>query len=341
MSLHEAMLYSRLDENKVQCSLCARRCLISDGAQGFCLVRKNQGGTLYTLNYGKAVSAGVDPISKKPLSHFNPGSLVMSVAAAGCNFRCQFCDNWMISQDYEVAGNPFPPEEVVKSAQNAGCQGISYTYTEPTIFMEYAYDSAKLAHEAGLFNTFVSNGYMTIEAIDYAKDFLDGINVDLKSFSEDFYRDVCKARLAPVLETLRYIANHTDIWLEVTTLVVPGLNDSDDELKQIAAFIADNLGPHVPWHISRFHPSFEKTDTPPTPQQTLEHACHFGKDAGLHYVYVGNLPGSGMESTHCHQCGQLLIERLGYQIGQYNLLNGDCPGCGTKLPGFGLEPIQF
>ena len=180
MSLHEAMLYEKQAENKVKCCLCARRCLISDQAQGFCLVRKNQGGTLYSLNYGKAVSAGVDPISKKPLSHFNPGSLVMSVAAAGCNFRCQFCDNWMISQDKEVAGRPFPPEEVVKAAQNNQCQGISYTYTEPTIFMEYAYDTAKLAHEAGLFNTFVSNGYMTPEAVKTIGPYLDAITVDFK-----------------------------------------------------------------------------------------------------------------------------------------------------------------
>jgi len=342
---HEAVLWEPLEDQMVQCGLCNFRCRIKPENLGICKVRRNIGGTLYSLNYHRVCSTAVDPIEKKPLFHFQPARHSFSIATVGCNFRCEFCQNWQISQyprmHDELLGQSHLPDQIVNAAISHRCASIAYTYTEPTIFMELAADCSRLARQRGLANVFVSNGYMTIEAIDYAKDFLDGINVDLKSFSEDFYRDVCKARLAPVLETLRYIANHTDIWLEVTTLVVPGLNDSDDELKQIAAFIADDLGPHVPWHISRFHPSFEKTDTPPTPQQTLERACHFGKDAGLHYIYVGNLPGSGMESTHCHQCGQLLIERLGYQIGRYNLLNGACPGCGTKLPGFGLEPIQF
>ena len=241
----------------------------------------------------------------------------------------------------QLKGESIRPEDVVNAALKSGCTSISYTYTEPTVFMELCADCGRLARQKGLANTFVSNGYMTIEAIDFAADFLDAINVDLKAFTEDFYRNRCKAKLQPVLDTLRYIARNTDIWLEVTTLVIPELNDSDEELKQIADFIGQELGSHVPWHISRFRPDFEMTDKYPTPTSTLERAYDFGKKAGLHYIYIGNLPGSGRESTYCHECGQLLIERIGYQIGQYKLLNSCCPGCGAKVAGAGLEPIQL
>jgi pyruvate formate lyase activating enzyme len=244
MSLHEAMLYERQEENKVKCCLCARRCLISDTATGFCLVRKNQGGTLFTLNYGKAVSAGVDPISKKPLSHFNPGALVMSIAAAGCNFRCQFCDNWMISQDKEVAGRSFPPEEVVKSAQNSNCQGISYTYTEPTIFMEYAYDTAKLAREAGLFNTFVTNGYMTPEAVRKIAPYLDAATVDFKGGGDpDFYKTVSAVpNVEAIYEALKELKLN-GVHIEITNLIVPKIGDSRDKLKKMAVWIKNYLFP--------------------------------------------------------------------------------------------------
>jgi len=344
-SLHEAVLWQRLEDNKVRCNLCNFRCSISEGKFGICRVRQNVKGTLYSLNYHAVCSTGVDPIEKKPLFHFQPGRRSFSIATCGCNFQCDFCQNWQISQsprqDDRIDGSDFSPEAIVNAALQHRCDSIAYTYTEPTIFMELAGDCGRIARQKGLANVFVSNGYMTIEALDYARDFLDGINVDLKSFSDKMYREVCKARLKPVLETLRYIANRTDIWLEVTTLIVPGLNDSENELKQIAAFIAGDLGPHVPWHISRFHPTFERTDAKTTPADTLNQAYQLGKDAGLHYVYVGNLPGCDYESTYCHECGQLLIERVGYQLGRFNIINSSCSGCGTAVAGFDLDPVRF
>ena len=234
MSLHPAILFERQPEGKVKCCLCARRCLISDGATGFCLVRKNEGGTLFSLNYGKAVSACVDPIGKKPLSHFHPGAQVMSIAAAGCNFRCQFCDNWMISQDKEIAGKPFPPAEVVKTAKTKDCQGISYTYTEPTIFMEYAYDTAKIAHEKGLFNTFVTNGYMTPEAVKTIAPYLDAATVDFKGGADpDFYKSVMAVpNVEHIFETLKELKLN-DVHVEITNLVVPKIGDSMDRIRSI------------------------------------------------------------------------------------------------------------
>ncbi|MCJ7560260.1 radical SAM protein, partial [Candidatus Bathyarchaeota archaeon] len=235
MSLHEAMLYEKQNDKKVKCHLCARRCLINDGAAGFCLVRKNEGGTLYSLVYAKAVSAGVDPISKKPLSHFNPGALVMSIAAAGCNFRCQFCDNWMISQDKEVVGRHFPPADVVKTARERNCQGISYTYTEPTIYMEYAYDTAKLAHQVGFFNTFVTNGYMTPEAVKTIAPYLDAATVDFKGGGDpEVYKTVSAVpSVDPIYEALKELRRN-GVHIEITNLVIPKIGDSIDRIKEMA-----------------------------------------------------------------------------------------------------------
>jgi pyruvate formate lyase activating enzyme len=334
MSLHEAMLYSKLDENKVQCSLCARRCLISDGASGFCLVRKNQGGTLYTLNYGKAVSAGVDPISKKPLSHFNPGSLVMSVAAAGCNFRCQFCDNWMISQDKEVAGRPFPPEEIVKAAKDSNCQGISYTYTEPTIFMEYAYDTAKLAREAGLFNTFVTNGYMTPEAVKTIAPYLDAATVDFKGGGDpDFYKTVSAVpNVEAIYESLKELKLQ-GVHIEITNLVVPKIGDSMEKIKQMAKWIKDYLGPDTPFHLLRFHPDYKMTNIPATSVEDMERAYLTAKNEGLNYAYVGNVPGHPAENTYCPNCDEAVIKRTSFEITQWNLTSDmHCPVCGQAIP---------
>jgi pyruvate formate lyase activating enzyme len=334
MSLHEAMLYEKLDENKVNCCLCARRCLISDGASGFCLVRKNQGGVLYTLNYGKAVSAGVDPISKKPLAHFNPGALVMSVAAAGCNFRCQFCDNWMISQDREVAGRPFPPEEIVKSALNSNCQGISYTYTEPTIFMEYAYDTSKLAHEAGLFNTFVTNGYMTPEAVKTIAPFLDAATVDFKGGGDpDFYKSVSAVpHVEAIYESLKELKLNS-VHLEITNLVVPKIGDSMDKIKQMAAWIRDYLGKDTPFHLLRFHPDYKMTTISATAVEVMERAYMTAKHEGLNYVYLGNVPGHPSENTYCPNCNELLIKRYSFEITQWKLTSDmRCPVCGQKIP---------
>ena len=328
------------DEGKVRCKLCSRRCLIGAGKTGSCFVRKNIGGELYSLNYDKVCAANADPIEKKPLFHFQPGSRSFSVACVGCNFRCEFCQNWHISQTGieggQLEGQAISPEQIVTSAVQGRCKSIAYTYTEPTIFMEFCGECGRLAKEQGLANVFVSNGYETREAIDFAKDWLDGINVDLKAFSEDYYKRLCKARLGPVLDTIRYIAKETDIWMEVTTLVVPGENDSEDELKGLAEFIANEAGVDVPWHISRFHPQYKYLDSVPTPVETLERAEAIGKAAGLRYVYLGNVPGSKSENTFCYGCGSMLIQRVGYQIVGNNVEDGKCAECGVEIAGFEL-----
>ncbi|NLF88247.1 AmmeMemoRadiSam system radical SAM enzyme [Candidatus Bathyarchaeota archaeon] len=333
-SHHEAMLYKRENGAKVKCSLCARRCQISEDAPGFCLVRRNEGGTLYTLNYGKAVSAAVDPIGKKPLSHFNPGSLVLSVAAAGCNFRCQFCDNWMISQDRETPGNDMPPEEIVKAAQNAGCQGISYTYTEPTIFFEYAYDTAKLAKEAGLFNTFVTNGYMTPEAVRTIGPYLDAVTVDFKGGADpDFYKSVMAVPdVKPIFEALKEFRLN-GVHIELTNLVVPKIGDSPGKIRKLAAWIHDNLGADTPLHMLRFHPDYKMTTIPAPSVKDMEMAVLTAKNQGLRYVYVGNVPGHAAENTYCPNCDTAVIRRDSFEITQWNLTEDNkCLVCGQQIP---------
>jgi len=272
--LKEAVLWEPAEGQKVRCRLCGFRCLIGEGKLGHCNVRKNIGGKLYSLNYRKVCAANPDPIEKKPLYHFLPGSRSFSIAAVGCNFRCAFCQNWQISQAAATTSEPgergqdaretqgrdalatfgetIAPEQIVEAAVRTGCKSVAYTYTEPTVFMELCNDCARPAKERGLANVFVSNGYMTREAIDFAAEWLDGINVDLKAFSDDYYRDLCGARLGPVLDSIAYLAKETDIWIEITTLLLPGRNDSEEELKKLADWLATEAGPDVPWHISRF-----------------------------------------------------------------------------------------
>jgi len=334
MSLHEAMLYEKTEDKKVKCCLCARRCLISDGGTGFCLVRKNEGGKLFSLVYGKAVSAGVDPISKKPLSHFNPGALVMSIATVGCNFRCQFCDNWMISQGKEVAGHNFPPDEVVKSARDNGCVGISYTYTEPTIFFEYAYDTARLARQVGFFNTFVTNGYMTPEAVKTIAPYLDAATVDFKGGGDpDFYKSFSSVpTVEPIFEALKEMKRN-DIHIEITNLVVPKTGDSIERVRQLAAWIRDAIGKDTPFHLLRFHPDYQLTTITATPVDTLEKTYVVAKDAGLNYVYIGNVPGHPCENTYCPNCNELVIKRYSFEITKWNLTKDmRCPVCGHEIP---------
>lgn len=331
----EAMLYEIQEGGKVHCYLCNHQCVISEGKLGFCRVRKNIGGKLYTLVYGRAIAAGVDPIEKKPLYHFLPGTLSFSIATQGCNFHCGFCQNWQISQvgaeeELPRAGYDLPPEKVVQQALEKDCQSIAYTYTEPTIFFEYAYDTALRAKEQGLSNIFVTNGFMTEKALESIHPCLDACNVDLKSFREDFYKKTCKARLKPVLKSIQTI-HSMGIWMEVTTLVVPGSNDSEEELRDIAQFIAE-VDPAIPWHISRFHPDYQYTDAQATPLETLEQAYKLGKEAGLQYVYIGNVPRKSAD-THCPGCGNLLIRRIGGRVGEIHLKDGKCPECSETIAG--------
>lgn len=338
-SLETAVLWQAEDSLWVQCNLCAHRCRIGPGRMGLCRVRENVDGVLKTHTYGQLCAGAVDPIEKKPLFHFLPGSLSYSVATQGCNFQCDFCQNWEISQGplhaHVVKGRTTPPEQVVASATEQGCASIAYTYSEPTIFFEWAAACGRLACERGLANVFVSNGFLTREALTAAVPWLHGINVDLKAFSDDFYRRHCHARLDPVLDTIRSVAQDTDIWLEVTTLLIPGENDGDDELKAMAGWLVSEAGPHVPWHVSRFFPQYRSETKNPTPPKRLRRAYEIGRAAGLHHVYLGNMPGT--ETTLCHQCAQILIERVGYSL-QANALNqGCCPACNTPLAGWGLK----
>ena len=332
-----AVLWDKKDNDKVACKLCSFRCVIPEGKLGHCAVRKNIGGVLYSLNYHKVCAASADPIEKKPLFHFLPATASYSISTPGCNFQCDFCQNWQISQmaleSGCIDGQDYPPDQVIEEAKISLCDSIAYTYTEPTIFMELCADCARLAKQAGLKNIFVSNGYMTPEAVDFASEWLDAINIDLKSFSDDYYKKLCKARLAPVLDTIKYIANNTDIWMELTTLIIPGDNDSDDELKSIADFIVENAGCDTPWHVSRFFPMYQMDSKHPTPAKTLERACEIGKQAGLRYIYTGNLPSANAESTACYNCGEIVISRVGYTVKDINLQDGACPNCKTKIAG--------
>jgi pyruvate formate lyase activating enzyme len=332
------MLWERLspEDLRVRCNLCAHRCVIGPGRRGACCVRENRAGVLYTLVYERTIAQHVDPIEKKPLFHFQPGSRSFSIATAGCNFRCAFCQNWEISQlpreGGEIAGSLASPAQIAQAAQRTGCASVAYTYTEPTIYAEYALDTAREAQALDLKNVFVSNGYMTPELLQLMEGLIDGINVDLKAGRGDFYHKVSGAALGPVLANLRLIQRH-GIWLEVTTLVIPGLNDSDEELRWVAHYLFDELGPDVPWHISRFYPQYHMLDTPATPQTALERAWHIGRDVGLRYVYVGNVPGHDTESTHCPSCGTLVIERHGYQTRVRAVRRGVCAKCGTAIAG--------
>ncbi|HXE97460.1 MAG TPA: AmmeMemoRadiSam system radical SAM enzyme [Dongiaceae bacterium] len=336
--MKEAMFYKREGEGLLRCGLCRFNCLIGDGARGICAVRENRGGTLYSLVYGKICAEQVDPIEKKPLFHVMPGSKSYSIATPGCNFHCRHCQNYTISQVDPYApirGPEQTPQQIVQRAMDNNCSSISYTYTEPTIFFEFAYDTARLARAAGLKNVFVTNGYISREALATIAPFLDAANIDLKGFSEGFYRDYVHARLSEVLDSIVEYRKQ-GIWLELTTLIIPGLNDSDSELHGIAEFIVANLGIDTPWHVSQFYPTYKLTDRPRTPAATLRRAHDIGIAAGLRYVYEGNVPGKGGENTSCPSCRALLIKRYGYLIETDRISNGTCPDCGASIAGIGL-----
>jgi pyruvate formate lyase activating enzyme len=344
--MKEALLYEKLDNQRVRCDLCAHRCVIAPGRKGVCLVRENRDGMLYTLVYGIPLSQAVDPIEKKPLFHFYPGSTAFSIATVGCNFRCEFCQNADISQmprdRGEIMGRQASAEDIVRAAQRYSSRSIAYTYTEPTIFFEYSYDIARLAHAAGIASVYVTNGYMTREMLELFQGvggehepWLDAANVDLKAFRDETYKKVCGARLQPVLDSLKTM-KELGVWVEVTTLVVPDMNDLEAELGDIAHFIADELGVETPWHVSRFHPDYQMHDRGATPAATLQRAYELGREAGLRYVYVGNLPGARLEDTTCPNCGQTVVSRWGFQVTQRRIRDGQCTNCGTAIDGVGM-----
>ncbi len=330
------LLATPADDGAVRCATCAHRCLVRDGRRGICGVRENRGGTLWCEAYGAIAALGIDPIEKKPLFHVDPGSLAYSIATPGCPFHCTFCQNWELAMaprlGMELEQRPMSPAAVVAEAQRAGATSIAYTYVEPTVFLEYALDVGRLARGAGLRNLFVTDGYATPEAVGLLAGVLDAANVDLKSFDDAFYRRLCGARLAHVLEAIEaYHAAGT--WLELTTLVIPGHNDSDAELRALTEWIVERLGPGVPWHVSRFHPAYRMSDVPPTPPATLLRAAEIGREAGLRYVYVGNAPELGREDTRCPGCELVVVERRGYRARSRLEAGGRCPGCGRVIEG--------
>lgn len=327
----EAMLYEKLD-GMLNCHVCNRRCVISPGKTGFCRMRENDQGIMYSLNYASASSVAVDPIEKKPLFHFYPGSLSFSLGSVGCNFRCPYCQNWSISQAdlHEIGTRNILPNDAIKLALENNCKSISWTYNEPTMWFEYTYDSAKLAHEHDLKTVYVTNGYMSPESLDIISPYLDAANVDLKGMSEKFYQELCQARLEPVLENIRTMHDQ-DIHIELTNLVIPGYNDSEEDLKSLVEFVAD-VDVRIPLHFTRFYPHYQMNQVPPTPMETLEKAQKMALDAGLKYVYVGNVPGSDGENTRCPECSELLIRRDGFSIRENNLeKDRKCPECGAEI----------
>lgn len=333
--MKEAMFYTKGEGSRVTCKLCSHRCRIKEGKQGICGVRENQNGTLYSLVYGRLTSHSIDPIEKKPLFHFKPGSRSLSIATVGCNFRCLHCQNYQISQYRHHGGDPpgrmYSAEAVVEDAVQSGCASISYTYIEPTVFYEFAYDCARLARDRAVGNVFVSNGYMTPEVTSHIAPLLDAINIDLKGFSEDFYTKVCKARLQPVLDTIR-LFHELGVWVEVTTLIIPGLNDTAEQLRDTARFI-QGVSPAIPWHVTAFYPTYKMQDRPPTPVASLRLAREIGYAEGLRYVYEGNTAEPGGEDTRCPDCDALLIQRSGFSSRMIDFSGGQCGRCGQSIEG--------
>jgi pyruvate formate lyase activating enzyme len=330
--MKEALLYSKLGASSVRCRLCAHNCLIQEGNFGFCKVRQNIKGALYTNNYAKLVAANADPVEKKPLYHFFPGSLAFSIACAGCNFRCGFCQNWEISQPghFLPLGDNFTASQVVALARGNNCKSIAYTYTEPTVYFEFALETARLAREAGLHNIFVSNGYMSEEAVKLLKPCLSAANIDLKFFRDESYRKVCSGHLRPVLDSILRL-KEAGVWVEITTLIIPGENDSPQELSGIAQFIA-GLSRDIPWHVSRFHADYKFISYRQTPEHSIKLAFDLGYAAGLRYIYAGNLASWGQD-TICSSCGKVVIKREGFDVEGMYLEKGKCVFCQTELAG--------
>lgn len=340
----DAEWWHAIDGDRIQCDLCPRLCTLHDGQRGFCFVRERQGDKLVLSSYGLSTGVAIDPIEKKPLNHFYPGTSVLSFGTAGCNLGCRFCQNWDISKarDVRALSEEAPPEALVDLAIETHCKSIAYTYNDPVIFAEYAIDTALLARERGIENVAVTAGYITPEARGAFFGAMDAANVDLKAFTEEFYHKYCFAHLGPVLETLEWIVKETKVWLEVTTLLIPGKNDSDEELDKLCSWFVEHLGPDVPLHFSAFHPDFKMLDVPPTPPATLTRARERAKAVGIHHVYTGNVSDVEGQSTYCGSCGKRLIERDWYALGEWNLTpQGHCRFCDAPLAGrFDARPAR-
>lgn len=324
-----------LADGRIECRLCPRFCKLSDGQRGFCFVRQRVGDGMVLTTYGRSSGFCVDPIEKKPLNHFLPGTSVLSFGTAGCNLGCRFCQNWDISKarEWDKLADAASPEQIAHAAEQLGCRSIAFTYNDPVIFAEYAIDVAQACRERGIKTVAVTAGYITDVARPEFYRQMDAANVDLKAFTDAFYHRLCFAQLGPVLDTLKYLRHETNVWFEVTTLLIPGENDSDAELHRAAEWFAENLGPDVPWHFTAFHPDFKMLDKPPTLPETLSRAREIAHAKGLHYVYTGNVHDREGGSTWCPGCSALLIEREWYELGEWNLKNARCQSCGYEIPG--------
>jgi pyruvate formate lyase activating enzyme len=337
--------WHRLDDGRLQCDLCPRHCCLHDGQRGLCYVRQNTGAEISLVSYGRSSGFCVDPIEKKPLNHFYPGSAVLSFGTAGCNLACKFCQNWDMSKSREMdtLADQAGPEQLARAAQELNCKSIAFTYNDPIIFLEYAVDVAAACREQGVQSVAVTAGYVDPEPRGDFFRAMNAANIDLKAFSDRFYHKICGGHLAPVLETLEYVKHETDAWLELTTLLIPGENDSDQELDEMTGWVVEHLGPDVPMHFSAFHPDWKMRDVSHTPPATLARARDIAMANGVRYAYTGNVHDPQGGSTWCHACGKLLIERDWYQLGRWGLdANGHCAGCGEALPGrFDVQPGQF
>jgi pyruvate formate lyase activating enzyme len=330
--MKEAMFW-RKENKKVECMLCPHRCKISDGKRGICGVRENQDGKLNSMIYGLATSVTPDPIEKKPLYHFYPGTYVLSFGTVGCNFKCLHCQNYGISQGKieTMRFQKVKVEEVVSIAKRYKCDGVAWTYNEPTIWYEFTYDASVIAKKEGLYTCYVTNGFIEKEPLEKISPYLDAMNIDVKSASEDFYKKICKAKLQPVLDTC-VLARELDIFVELTYLIIPGQNDSEAEIKNYSKWVVDSLGENTPIHFSRFHPDYKMLDSVATPMSTLHNAYDIAKEAGIRFVYLGNVPHGEYENTYCPDCGEVLIERIGFSTRSHYAKDGKCPKCGLALP---------
>jgi len=336
--MREALLYEKLSGDRVRCNVCQRRCVIVEGERGYCFTRVNRNGSLYTLIYGEVSSLSVNPIEKKPVFHFYPGSRWLSLGSLGCNFRCPGCQNWEIAHsrvDSKGRGTRYiSPEECVRLAKDYGCLGISWTFNEPTLWFEYTLEGARLAKEEDIYTNYVTNGFITEEALDTIGPYLDVFRVDIKGFSEETYRRIAHlSDFTRILETTKRAKEKWKMHVEIVTNVIPGYNDDEGQLRGIASWIRRDLGADTPWHVTRFHPYLELSRLPSTPISTLERAREIGFEEGLHYVYLGNVPGHPGENTYCHNCKNLLIRRFVFDLQENNIVNGRCPECGTLIPG--------